>query len=201
MSKIVVEAKTIEEALDKIVKENKLNKEDILYSTEELKGKLFKSSTVKVSAITKEEIMNEIKTFITLIGKNMGIEITFENNIRENQFNVKMFSNNNPILIGKNGQTMKAIETIVKQKVLNDHNIRIKLFLDVENYNEKRIKHLERLAINTAKEVRDTKVEAILDNMNSYERRIIHNVLTDFKGISTISEGEEPNRHVIIKPI
>ena len=51
----------------------------------------------------------------------------------------------------------------------------------------------------TAKEVRATKVDAALENMNSFERRVIHNKLTNFKGVSTISEGEEPNRHVIIK--
>ena len=41
----------------------------------------------------------------------------------------------------------------------------------------------------------------MMDSMNSYERRIVHNVLTDFKGVTTISEGEEPNRHIIVKPI
>ena len=70
---------------------------------------------------------------------------------------------------------------------------------ELENYKEKRIEHLERLAIRLAKEVRATKVDAVLDNMNSYERRIIHNKLSNFKGVSTVSEGEEPNRHVIIK--
>ena len=71
---------------------------------------------------------------------------------------------------------------------------------DVENYNEKRIKQLEKLAIFTAKEVVKSKMEVVLDNMNSYERRIIHNKLTNFKGVTTVSEGQEPNRHIIIKP-
>ena len=39
-----------------------------------------------------------------------------------------------------------------------------------------------------------------MDSMNSYERRLVHNALTDFKGVTTISEGEEPNRHIIVKP-
>ncbi|UKI29338.1 MAG: hypothetical protein L6V78_03420 [Clostridium sp.] len=60
--------------------------------------------------------------------------------------------------------------------------------------------HLERLAKNIAREVRNTGREVVMDNMNSYERRIVHNVLTDFKGVTTISEGEEPNRHIIVKP-
>ena len=72
--------------------------------------------------------------------------------------------------------------------------------LDASDYKDKQVSHLERLAKNIAREVRNTGREVVMDNMNSYERRIVHNVLTDFKGVMTISEGEEPNRHIIVKP-
>ena len=65
---------------------------------------------------------------------------------------------------------------------------------------EKHEKSLEILAKKIAKEVATTKIEAKLDSMNSYERRIIHNTLTNNKKVYTESEGEEPNRYVIIKP-
>ena len=55
------------------------------------------------------------------------------------------------------------------------------------------------IAKRIAKEVQKTKIDVSLDNMNSYERRIVHNVLTKFKNISTASEGEEPNRHIVIR--
>ena len=71
--------------------------------------------------------------------------------------------------------------------------------LDASDYKDKQVSHLERLAKNIAREVRNTGREVVMDNMNSYERRIVHNVLTDFKGVTTISEGEEPNRHIILK--
>ena len=74
------------------------------------------------------------------------------------------------------------------------------LNLDASDYKDKQVSHLERLAKNIAREVRNTGREVVMDNMNSYERRIVHNVLTDFKGVTTISEGEEPNRHIIVKP-
>lgn len=198
--KVVTEAKTKDEALEKALKELKLTEDDIFYKEEEVKGKLFKASSIKVTVIPKEDIISSMKEFISEICKNMGIEVSFESNIRDQQFNIKMFSDNNAILIGKSGRTMKAIETITKQKIQKEFGIRVKLFLDVENYNDKRIKQIERLAINIAKEVRNTKVETALDNMNSYERRIIHNKLTNFKGVTTESVGEEPNRHIVIKP-
>ena len=111
-----------------------------------------------------------------------------------------MLSDNNAILIGKNGRTMSSLQTLVKQSVQNKLGIRINIILDANEYKQKQEKNLERLAIRLAKDVRKTKIEAKMDCMNSYERRIVHNVLTNFKGVTTISEGEEPNRFVIIKP-
>ena len=64
----------------------------------------------------------------------------------------------------------------------------------------KRQKELERLAKRTAREVAKTKIEATLDSMNSYERRIVHNALNDWRDVYTESTGEEPNRCVVIKP-
>lgn len=198
--KVVTEAKNKEEALKKAIDELKVDENKIFYTEENIKGKLFKSGSVKIYAYTEDEILETIKKFITEIVTNMGLEINFETNVRDKQFNIKMFSNNNAILIGKNARTMKAIEMIVKQKIQVEYGLRVRVFLDVENYNEKRIKQLERLAISTAKEVSKSKIEVALDSMNSYERRIIHNKLVNFNGVTTISEGEEPNRHIIIKP-
>lgn len=198
--KVVTEAKTKEEALAKALNDLNLKEEEILYTEENIKGKLFKSGTIKIYAYPKTEILESIKKFILELVNNMGLEVSFETSIREDQFNIKMFSNNNSILIGKNGKTMKAIEMIAKQKIKTEYGLRVRIFLDVENYNEKRIKQLEKLAIFTAKEVVKSKMEVVLDNMNSYERRIIHNKLTNFKRVTTVSEGQEPNRHIIIKP-
>ena len=106
--------------------------------------------------------------------------------------------NNNNILIGHNGNTLRALETLVKQKIQLETGVYFVISLDVENYKDKKVANLERLAKRTAKEVARTKVEVHLENMNAYERRIIHNILTNFKGVTTKSEGEEPNRHFVI---
>ena len=130
----------------------------------------------------------------------MGLKVTYESNIREKQINIKMYSDNNAILIGKNGQTLAALTTIAKQYIYNKVGVYPYLNLDVENYKDKQVMHLEHLAKNIAREVRETNNPVAMENMNSYERRIVHNALTNFKGISTESEGEEPNRHVVIRP-
>ena len=130
----------------------------------------------------------------------MGLEISFEIVTKDERTTIKMYTNNNPIIIGKEGRTLKALETLAKQKILNETGIYYKINLDVSNYKDKIQKNIERLAKQSAKEVVKTKVAISLDNMTSYERRIVHNILTNFKGVKTESEGEEPNRHVVIKP-
>ena len=97
-----------------------------------------------------------------------------------------------------NGNTLKALENLVKQKVLVETGIFFAISLDVENYKDKKVARLERLAKNIARDVLKTKMPVHMENMNAYERRIVHNVLTKFKNISSASEGEEPNRHIVI---
>lgn len=200
MEKIIKEGKEVDVILEEILNENNLTKEEIVYTTSEKKGKLFQGNIKEVTVYKKEDINNEIKKYLQEVIENMGLEISFEINTKDERTTIKMYSNNNPILIGKNGQTLKSLETLAKQRIQNITGIHYKINLDVSNYKDKIQRNLERLAINTAKEVAKTKVPVALDNMTSYERRIIHNKLTDFKGIKTESEGEEPNRHIVIKP-
>ena len=195
---VITEGKTLLEAVENA--KNELQTENIIYTKEEIKkGGLFKTTIYQVKAISHQDLLQEIKDYLLEITKYFDMEVQFETSIRDEIFNITMFSDKNAILIGKNGQTLKALETLCRAKINSDWNITPKIVLDVENYKEKREKALERLAIKVAREVRETKIPVALENMNSYERRIIHNKLTNFKGISTTSEGEEPNRHVVIK--
>ena len=200
MEKIIKDGKVTEEVLEEILAENSLTKDEIVYTSHDKKGKLFQGTLKEVTVYKKTDINNSIKEFLKEIIENMGLEVSFEVVTKDERTTIKMYSNNNPIIIGKNGHTLKALETLAKQKIQNDTGIFYKINLDVSNYKEKIQKSIERLAKNTAREVAKTKIPVALDNMTSYERRIVHNVLTDFKGVKTESEGEEPNRHVVIKP-
>ena len=200
MEKIIKEGKEVDVILDEILSESNLTKDEIIYTVNDKKGKLFQGNLKEVTVYKKETINNEIKNYLKDLVENMGLEVKFELSTKDERTTIKMYSNNNPILIGKNGQTLKALETLAKQKIQNETGIHYKITLDVSNYKDKIKRNLERLAINTAKEVVKTKIPVALDNMTSYERMIIHNKLTDFKGVKTESEGEEPNRHIVIKP-
>lgn len=199
MNEVVLEAKNKMEAIRKAMESLNASEEEIIYSIKEEKGKLFKT-VYTIKATTLINIVEKVKEYLQVIISNLGITANFESNIRDRIININIYTDKSGILIGKNGDTLKALEVLVKQKIYNDYDSYIKISIDIENYKEKRIESLERLAKKTAREVRSTKVEVTLENMNSFERRVIHNILTDFKGVTTTSEGEEPNRHVIIKP-
>ncbi len=200
MEVYVFEGKNEEQVLEKALSNLNVTENDILVKKEKIKGGLFKAETFKFTVIKISDVQDSIKNFLKDLLNKMGLDVQFESSLREKQINIKMFSDNNAILIGKNGQTLSALTTIVKQYVFNQIGVYPYINLDVENYKDKQIMHLERLAKNIAREVRNTKEPVYMENMNAYERRIVHNVLTNFKGVTTESEGEEPNRHVVVKP-
>lgn len=198
----IYEGKNKDELLNKALSELNASTNEVYYSVkEEVIGSIFKSKKYILNIILKDDIVEYIKEYIKELTDLMGIKVEFETQKRENYIKVNMISDNNAILIGKNGRTMSSLQTLVKQSIQNKLGARINVILDANEYKQKQEKNIERLAIRLAKDVRKTKIEVKMDSMNSYERRLVHNALTNFKGVTTISEGEEPNRYVIIKPI
>lgn len=201
MEKHKFSGKTKEEAIQN-AKEELQEVEENLFIKEvgESKGGLFKSKKVEIEVIEKREVVKYIKEYLIKILKSMGFNVNIEVKTKEEVPKYIIFSDNDALLIGKNGKNLKALSILVSQHLNNELGKNYKFVIDINEYKEKREKSLERLAKRIAREVRTTKVEAKLDSMNSYERRIIHNALTNYKGIYTESEGEEPNRCVVIKP-
>ena len=195
----IYEGKTKEEAIEKALAELNVAEKNLIVNVLEEKNTLLKKN-VKIEVIDYNDIIDFIKENIIEITKLMGMTVNLEVRRREDNITIKIFSDHNAVLIGKNGSTIEALQTIIRQIVHTATKEYIGVVLDVENYKDKRIKNLEYLAKKVAKEVKETKVETKLDSMNSYERRIIHSTLSDNKYVYTESVGEEPNRCVVIKP-
>ena len=192
------EAQNKEDAINKALNDLNTTRENLLIqSIEEIKGIVKKKVTIKV--LKFDEVVKFIKDTLYDIAKYIGIDINLEVRKREDQITIKMFSDNNNILIGKGGRTLMALQTYIKQLLYNTTQEKISFVLDVENYKEKRIKGIEYLAKKIAKEVANTRVDVTLDSMNSYERRIVHEALSKDRYVYTESIGEEPNRCVVIK--
>lgn len=199
MEKHKFSAKTESAAKEQALYELKTEEKNIIYTTKEVKAGLF-GKKVEIEVIKKEDVIDLIKTTLLNITSKMGIDSKIEVKDREEVLNLVIYCDQNALLIGKQGKNLQALNTIIRQVVLQEVGQPFKFNLDIGEYKLKRQKELERLAKKTAKEVAKTKIEARMDSMNSYERRIIHNVLNDWKNIYTESDGEEPNRCVVIKP-
>ena len=201
MEKHIFQAKTKEEAINNAkaelqeVEENLFIKE---LSSE--KGGLFKSKKVEIEVIEKREVISYIKEYLIKTLKDLGFNANIEIKNKEEIPTYVIYSDNDALLIGKNGKNLSALSIVLSQHLNKELGRNYKFILDINAYKEKRDKNLERLAKRIAREVAQTQVEAKLDSMNSYERRIIHNALTNNKKVYTESEGEEPNRYVVIKP-
>ncbi len=199
MQKYIFDGKTKSEVIEKAIKELNTEEKNLIINVLEEKNTLLKKN-VKIEVMTYNDIIDYLKELITEITKEMGLTVNLEVRRREDNITIKIFSDHNALLIGKNGTTIEALQTIVRQIIYNETNNYIGVVLDVENYKDKKVKNIEYLAKKVAREVAKTKVEATLDSMNSYERRIVHSILSEDKYVYTESTGEEPNRCVVIKP-
>ena len=199
MDKYIYEGRTLEETINNACEDLKVTPENIIYNIIEEKNSLLKK-TVKIEVIIINEIIDYIKDLIVVITSYMDLKVNLEVRRRDDNILIKIFSNNNGILIGKNGKTISALQNVIKQIIYTRTTHNLHIILDVENYKENRSKNIEYLAKKLAREVAQTKVEVKMDCMNSYERRIVHSTLAENKYVYTESIGEEPNRCVVIKP-
>ncbi|MCI5732631.1 MAG: KH domain-containing protein [Tenericutes bacterium] len=198
----VFEGKNKEELLNKALNELNASQDEVYYNVEEtVSGGLFKSKKYTLNIILKEDVVEYAKNYLKNVLDLMGINAELEVQKRDNYIKINMFSDNNAILIGKNGRTMSSMQQLLRQTIKNKLNIKINIILDVEEYKIKQQKNIERLAVKLAKDVIRTNIEVKMDSMNSYERRLVHSRLADFDGVKTESTGEEPNRCVVIKPV
>ena len=199
MKKYEYTAKTYDDAVSQALSELNVAEENLIINILEEKNTLLKKST-KIEVMNYNDIVDYTKEVVLELTKLMGMTANLEVRRKESTLSIKIFSDHNAVLIGKNGYTISALQTIVRQIISKETNNAVSIILDVENYKEKKLKNIEYLAKRTAREVAKTKVEAKLDSMNSYERRIVHSLLAEDKYVYTESIGEEPNRAVVIKP-
>ena len=193
------EAKTLEEAYEKCMQQLGCTKEELYVKETQIETKIFKQKRYIVEAIPKQTIINFIRNYIKELDNSFNIGIKSEINEQDGIIKVVLASENNPILIGKEGKNIEAIQALLRNSIKNQIGINVKVNMDASNYKRKKeqnfIKEIEKII----KEVLETKIDVKLDPMNSYNRRIVHNLVSDYENLETESVGEEPNRYTIIK--
>ena len=127
------------------------------------------------------------------------VEITSKYDTTDGCLEVDFEGEDMGILIGKRGQTLDSLQYLTSLVVNKGKSNYIRVKLDTEDYRRRRKETLENLARGIAYKVKKTRKPVVLEPMNPYERRIIHSSLQGNKYVETISEGEEPYRHVVVR--
>ena len=139
-----------------------------------------------------QEFLQEVTK---LMGVNVSVAVA---NDEEGNVRVNMEGDTLGILIGRRGETLDALQYLTSLQVNKGQEDYTRVTLDTEGYRAKREEALVRLANRMANRAQKTGRKVSLEPMNPYERRILHSALQDHPAVTTHSEGEEPNRHVVI---
>lgn len=149
-----------------------------------------------------EEAIRDTEAYLTAIAKDMGIhDLKIEHEMEGKYISFQMQSEKAAFLIGKRGQTLNALQQLA-QLVTNKKAGQFKVVrLDVGDYRQRREQSLEQLAERMADQAVKTGRKVQLEPMPSYERKVIHNALSNRLDIETYSEGTDPNRYLVIEPL
>ncbi len=149
-----------------------------------------------------KDVENRASVFLKDVFASMDlgeVEITSSYNTKDGCLEVNFDGEDMGILIGKRGQTLDSLQYLTSLVVNKGKSTYIRVKLDTEDYRRRRKETLENLARGIAYKVKKTRKPVVLEPMNPYERRIIHSALQGNKFVETVSEGEDPYRHVVVK--
>ena len=200
MEKKTYEVKSIEEAYELVKEELGLDKDQVNIEVVEKKG-LFKTKMV-VEVSEKQDPVKIGEEYLKEILKANNIKGIVEKKVRDNliYYNINA-GDDNGYLIGRRSRYLIALQTLVSTAIYNvTKSMDINVIVDVAEYKQKRIDYLEGLAAQHARRVKETKKPIVLSNLNAYERKIVHDKVASLKGVTTHSEGEGKDRHLIIEP-
>lgn len=191
--------KNVDEYVENFLTENNLDRDSVLVKVDEFNKSVVNLKRYDVSIVIKDDLIEYLKEYINTITSALNLNIDLTVIFDDEILKVHIDSDNNSILIGKDGRMLNSIQILLKQTIKSQTDMNIKVYLDIADYKEQQNKEIEDLARKIAEEVENTKVDVKLDSMNSYQRRLVHNVISEYKNLTTKSEGEEPNRYVVVK--
>ncbi len=201
MEKYKFQAKSENGLLEKALDELKVKEEDIISKLYEEKGGLFSGKKYTLEVVKISDIAQLGKDLLKELLLSLNINANIETKIRDGQINYEIFSQNNSVIIGKKGHILNSIQIYLRQAIFTATDIYVNVSVDVEKYKEKQFYFLEKKVKKIARDVTLSKSSVKLDPMDGYTRKFVHNALQGFKYISTESEGEEPNRCIVIRYI
>lgn len=155
------------------------------------------------SPVTPDEVGAAAVTFLEGLTRAFGHEdATTTLHVEDLELDVSVHGEELGLLVGPGGRTLTAIQDLARvasQRRLGDHDTRLRI--DVAGYRERRQVALTRFAHDVAEQVRSSGTPRSLEPMTSADRKIIHDVLNDEAGVTSRSEGDDPDRRIVVEPV
>lgn len=196
--------KTVDEAINVALNELNINKEDAVITVLEEAQKGFLGiggKDAKVEVIKKENDKDRVIKFLDglfeLINLPVSSEVVEDG---ENKLSINLITTEPTSIIGYRGEVLDALQTLAGATANIGRDEYKKVVVNCENYREKREDTLKALAVRIADKAVKYGRKFSLEPMNPFERKIIHSALSDYQGVKTESQGEEPNRYIVVIP-
>jgi spoIIIJ-associated protein len=193
-------AKTLEDVLAQAEKELNIPANDLSYKIVDEKTGIFSRKLV-VEVYEVSDAIAFAEAYLIKTISQMGIDVTAKTTLKDDIINITINSSRNPILIGKNGITLQALNELVRLATSSKFKKRFRILLDVNDYKEAKYDKVVAIAKRIARDVTRTKVDVTLDPMPADERRMVHGALTGMPNIKTESVGEGHHRAICIRYI
>ena len=192
--------KTKDDALNKAAAELNVPVENIYVdSVEEHKGLFGRIKNVEITCYSDAMVLEFVVNYLKNIIETMGIEVNLTPSYSDGLIRIKLSTNHNSILIGKDGETLQALNEICRSAANATFKKRIRVLLDINDYKTEKYSKLISIAKREAIKVSKTKITASLSPMSADERRAVHNALVSFRHVKTVSVGEGKARHITIE--
>lgn len=202
MKSVEATGKTVDEAIESALLEMELSREDVDYQVVEEGSKglfgIFGSRPAKVRVTEKDTPVRRAKEFLSQLLEKMGVKADIIIKEDDNRLNIGLEGKYMGVVIGHRGETLDALQYLTSLVVNKGTEKYKRVIIDTENYRRKREETLVKLAKRLAVKAKKTGRSVVLEPMNPYERRILHSTLQNHPYVQTHSEGEDPNRRVVI---
>ena len=184
---------TLEEALKSASEDQGLPVEDLVYDVVDQNEAL-----IQIEVYEIVDIIEYAQTYLQEAIKSIGIDCRVSPSLKDDIIHLKVDSDHNSILIGKNGKTLQSLNELTRIAVSNHFKHRYRILLDINGYKDDKYDRLCKMARRVAHEVQKSHTTATLDPMPADERRVIHNALTNMPNIKTESTGFGKQRQIQI---
>ena len=193
------EASTILEETGHIEILKDLQPEETQVNADEEQGSDLENLGLKIEpTYDTEKVVEEVTNYVQAIIDDMDVEGTITSTSNRRSINMQIDTNEPGRIIGYHGKVLKSLQLLAQNYLYNRYSKTFYITINVNDYVEHRAEVLQSYAQKLATRVLEEGRSQMTDPMSSSERKIIHRIISRMEGVTSYSEGDEPNRYVVV---